>query len=318
MIKKKLILLNASPVGDHILLLDLAHRFYLSGKIKTIMFIKHNFEFLTELGEGYTKFVDFENFDTWKGKIKFFYMFLHSIFYKNILIYFLPILYKDYLIFTGNLFNKLTKCKVISLKYKGLEKFIPSGIHIDTSIHEGYYYEISNKILKEIGLTEILETPQFQFIENEKIKDKFNIKNKFIVVHPNPSHRDRRLKDEEWRNIFKDINPNLDILFTGSTKDLEYLNYLSKFIKNKNIVHILPNLSGQDTANIFNQAEELFMVHTGPTHLAAALHKKMTVFMHLYYKMFDMSYNENAKVIILSRIKDEIELNKKVLDSLKK
>lgn len=314
--REKLVLLNASPIGDHILLLDLAHRFYLSEGIKTVMFIKHNFVFLRELGEGYEDFIKFKNFNKLNGKISFICMFFHSIFNKDILIYYLPIPHKKYLIKIGNLFNRATRCRVVSLKYKGLEKFIPSGIHIDASINEGYYYEISNKILRTLGFKYIKNTPQFQFIKDCSIKEKFGIKNNYVVVHPSPSSLDRRIKDEEWTEIFKNIKENLNIVFTGANKDLEYLNHLVELIQNKNITYILPNLSGKDIVNLYNQAECLFMVHTGPTHLAAALHKEMKVFMHLYLKMFDVSYNKNAKVIILSRVKDELELNKKILSNL--
>lgn len=308
--KNKLILLNASPVGDHVVLLDLAHRFYLSNNIKSIMFIKHNFVFLRDLGLGYSNFIEFVDFNKISGKLKFLFMCIHSLFYKDIIIYFLPIIYKKYLIIIGNIFNYFTRCKVISLEYKGLENYIPKGIHIKANISNMYYWEQSNNILRVLGYKETEESPHFLFIDDKNIKDRLNIKNKYIVIHPTPSKIERKLEDKDWQEVFKNISKEHDIVFTGSNKDKEYLYYLSKYLINNNNIHVLIDLNGQDLINIFDKAEYLYMVHTGPTHIATALHKKMKVFAHLWLKQFDMSYNKNAEVIILSKVENEIELNR--------
>ena len=306
----KLIILNASPIGDHVLLLDMAYRFYNSANIKSIMFIKHNFTFLKELGLGYSDFIEFVDFSKISGKLRFLFMVFNSLFYKNIIIYFLPIMYKKYLIIIGNILNYFTRCKVVSLEYKRLEKYIPDGIHIKASISDGYYWEQTNIILKTLGYKEIKEPPHFLFINDKNIKEKFNINNKYIVLHPTPSRIERRLSDEEWQDIIHNIESGYDIVLTGCDKDKEYLKHLSKYIINKNNYHLLINLKGQELINIFDKAEYLYMIHTGPTHIATALHKKMKVFFHLLYKQFDMSYNKNADIVILSKVKDEIELNR--------
>lgn len=304
----KLILLNASPIGDHVLLLDTADRFYQSANIETIMFIKHNFNFLRDLSLAYP-FVKCINFNKISGKLLFIFYFLRSFLFKTYLLYFLPIPHKKYLIYIGNIFNYFTRTTVVSLSYKGMEKYIPSGLHIKASINDKYYYEQNNDILKALGYKEINSIPNFKFLKNETIKNKYNLKDKYIIVHPTPSHIERRIPKEKWLNVFDYAkDKNYKIVFTGIKKDEDYIDELSEDLLKTSFIKVI-DVKAQDLANIFYFAEELFMVHTGPTHIASALHKKMKVFCHLWLKQFDMSYNKNADVEILSIVKDEISLN---------
>ena len=300
--KSKLILLNASPLGDHVLLLDLAERFYLSENINTVMFIKHNFKFLSELSLGYKDFIKCIDFNTFYGKLYFVYMFLKSIFIRNYLIYFLPIPYKKYLILIGEIFNRFTRCMVVSQEYKYREKYIPGGIHIKATINDKYYYEQSNNILKTLGFKEVESIPDFKFIKDESIKERFNLNKKYLVIHPTPSHPERRVSKDKWKEVFNYAKENnYLIVFTGIKKDEEYIDELAKDLDKESFIKII-NAKAQDLVNVFYFSEELFMVHTGPTHIATALHKKMVVFCNLWLKQFDMSYNENARVEILSKI----------------
>lgn len=300
--KSKLILLNASPIGDHVVLLDLAERFYLSEGIETVMFIKHNYKFLSELSLGYKDFIKCIDFNTFYGKFYFVYMFLKSIFIRNYLIYFLPIQHKKYLILIGEMFNRFTRCIVVSQEYKSREKYIPSGIHIKASINDKYYFEQSNNILKTLGFKEINSIPDFKFIKDESVKEKFGLNKKYLVIHPTPSHPERRVSSDKWNEVFNYAKENNYLIaFTGIKKDEDYIDELSKDLDSGSFVKII-NVKAQDLVNVFYFAEELFMVHTGPTHIATALHKKMVVFCNLWLKQFDMSYNENAKVEILSKI----------------
>lgn len=300
--KSKLILLNASPIGDHVLLLDLAERFYLSEGVKTVMFIKHNFKFLSELSLGYKDFIKCVDFNTFSGKLYFVYMFLKSIFIKNYLVYFLPIPHKKYLIVMGEMFNRFTRCIVISQEYKDMQKYIPSGIHIKASVNDKYYFEQSDNILKTLGFKEIESIPDFKFIKDESVKERFGLNKKYLVIHPTPSHPERRVSLDKWQEVFNYAKENQYLIaFTGIKKDEEYIDELSKDLDKGSFVKII-NAKAQDLVNVFYFAEELFMVHTGPTHIATALNKKIAVFCHLWLKQFDMSYNGNVKVEILSRV----------------
>lgn len=305
---RKLILLNASPIGDHVLLLDTADRFYQSAGIETIMFIKHNFNFLRDLSLAYP-FVKCIDFNTISGKFLFIFYFLRSFLFKTYLLYFLPIPYKKYLIYIGDIFNYFTRTTVISLSYKGMEKYIPKGLHIKASINDKYYYEQNNDILKALGYKEISTTPSFRFLKDEEIKIKYNLKDKYIVIHPTPSHVERRIPKEKWLKVFDYAkNNNYKIVFTGIKKDENYIDELSSDLSKLDFTKIV-DAKAQELVNIFYFSEELFMVHTGPTHIATALHKKMKVFCYLWYKQFDMSYNKKADIEVLSTIKNEIELN---------
>lgn len=300
--KSKLILLNASPLGDHVVLLDLAERFYLSEGIKTVMFIKHNYKFLSELSLGYKGFVKCIDFNTFNGKLYFLYMFLKSIFIRNYLIYFLPIPHKKYLILIGKMFNRFTRCIVVSQEYQDMKKYIPSGIHIKASINDKYYFEQSDNILKTLGFKEVKSIPDFKFIKDESVIERFGLNKKYIVIHPTPSHPERRVVQDKWREVFDYAKENdYLIVFTGIKKDEDYIDDLAKDLSKDSFVKII-NAKAQDLINVFYFADELFMVHTGPTHIATALNKKIMVFCHLWLKQFDMSYNQNAKVEILSKV----------------
>lgn len=304
----KLILLNASPVGDHVLLLDLSDRFYRSAGIRTIMFIKHNFSFLRDLSKGYP-FVECVDFGTFSGKLRFISEFFRSILRKTYLVFFLPIPLKPYLRFSGNAFNYFTRTSVISLVYPGMEHYVPHGIHIKADINDKFFYEQSNEILERIGFKPVSEPPHFLFIKDESVKSRYGITEKYIVVHPTPSHDDRRIGMDKWQTIFNQaLKEGYKIVFTGVKKDEEYIDDLSLNLPKDSFVKII-NAPAQDLVNIFNFAEELFMVHTGPTHIAAGLHKRMKVFAHLWLKQFDMSYDKNADIEILSRVKDVISMN---------
>lgn len=304
----KLILLNASPVGDHVLLLDTADRFYKSAGIETIMFIKHNFTFLRDLSLAYP-FVKCIDFNTISGKFLFIFYFLRSILFKTYLLYFLPIPHKQYLIYIGNIFNYFTRTTVVSLSYKGMGRYIPTGLHIKADINEKYYYEQNNDILKALGYKEINSIPEFRFLKDETVKSRYNLKDKYIVVHPTPSHIERRIPKDKWLDVFDYAKSNnYKIVFTGIKKDESYIDELSSNLSGINFTKII-DVKAQDLVNIFYFAEELFMVHTGPTHIATALHKKMKVFCHLWYKQFSMDYNKDVNIEILSKVKDELSLN---------
>lgn len=306
----KLILLNASPLGDHVLLLDLAERFYISGQIKTVMFIKHNFKFLSELSAGYREHVRCIDFNTMYGKFYFVFMYIHSILNKNYLVYFLPIPYKKYLLYTGNLFHYLTRCVVLSQEYKDMEAYIPKGIHIQASIHTKYYYEQSNDILERLGFDRVESVPQFKCIQDIGRIEPYgllegatkDIPKKYIVVHGTPSHIERRIKKEIWSEVFAYAQEkHYRIVFTGIKKDEGYIDQLARGLPPQDFVKVI-DADAQSLVNIFYFAEELFMVHTGPAHIAAALGKKLTVFCHLWLRQFDFSFNTNATVKILSRV----------------
>ncbi len=304
----RLILLNASPIGDHVLLLDLADRFYLSAGIPTTMFIKHNFAFLRDLSKGYP-FIECVDFSSISGKLRFIGEFFQSMIRKTYLVYFLPIPLKRYLRLAGDAFHYLTRTDVISLVYPGMEHYVPKGIHIKADINDKFFYEQSNEILEKIGFKPVLESPHFRFIKDESVKKRYTLRDGYIVVHPTPSHDDRRISNDTWKEVFAEAQKEKrQIVFTGVKKDEEYIDSLAAFLPKDSFMKVI-GAPAQDLVNIFFFAEKLFMVHTGPTHIAAGLHKKMKVFCHLWLKQFDMSYDKDADIEILSRVKDVISMN---------
>lgn len=307
--KSKLLLLSAGPVGDHVALLDLAQRFYLSEKIETVMIVKNNYNLLSELSKGYSQYVKCVDFKKVSGVFIIFKFLLTSFFSTQYLVYFFAIPYKKYLVFLGNFLHIFSRMKVISLEYKGLEDYIPRGIHIKSDLNGKYYYEAANDVLKSLNFNEVKSIPKFSFLEDRSVLDRYSIKKKYVVIHPTPSRPERRIEIEKWLKVFSEIkSKNELIVFTGAGQDSAYIDELSASLDSKDFIKII-NAKGQDLINIFDKAEELFMVHTGPTHIAAALHKKMYVFCHLRVGWFDMSYNKNATVNVLSTVKNEVELN---------
>lgn len=316
--KSKLLLLSAGPVGDHVALLDLAQRFYLSEKIETVMVIKSNYNLLSELSKGYSSYVTCVDFKKADGVFITLKFLLTSFFSTQYLVYFFAIPYKKYLILFGDFFHFFSKMKVVSLEYKGLENYIPKGLHIKSDINEKYYYEAANDVLKSLNFDEVKSVPKFSFLEDESVLDRYNIKKKYSVVHPTPSRPERRIEIEKWLKVFSEIkSKNELIVFTGAGRDSEYIDDLAVSLDTKYFIKII-NAPGQDLINIFDKAEKLFMIHTGPTHLAAALNKSMKVFCYLRFKFFDMSYNKNAAVEVLSIVKNEVELNEGYGFDLKK
>ena len=316
--KSKLLLLSAGPVGDHVALLDLAQRFYLSKKIETVIVIKNNYKLLSDLSEGYNSYVTCVDFKKFSGVMAVLKFLLISFFSTQYLVYFFAIPYKKYLVFTGSFFHYFSKMKVVSLEYKGLEDYIPKGLRIKSDINQKYYYEASNDVLESLGFNKVLSIPKFEFINDDQVLSKYEIRSEYIVVHPTPSRPERRIEKEKWLKVFAQAkSKNRLIVFTGANQDSLYIDELSTSLNKNDFIKII-NAKGQDLINIFDKAEELFMVHTGPTHLAAALNKKMYVFCYLRFKFFDMSYNKKATVEVLSSIKDEVELNEGYGFDLKK
>lgn len=315
--KGKLLTLSPGPVGDHLMFLEDARRFYFSNKIRSIILIKNNFDFLFGLSEGYLDFCKIYNFNSIKGFLALLRWILSSFFLRNYLIYHLPTPYKNYLIIFGNFLQYFTRTRVVSFVYSGMSRFVPPGLHLKGDINHKMYFEETDDAMKKIKLKTFAVNskdyfPRFLFKVNPYFKKENNLEFNYVIIHPTPSHIERRLSDEKWKKVFKNIIDSSDrkIIFTGAKKDSEYVEHLCQFLPKGRYINFTDNKSPKKLIDLFDHADELFMVHTGPTHLANLMHKKVTIFCHLWLKQFDFAYNKNAEVIILSKVLDVQELHK--------
>ncbi len=309
---KRLIIVSGGTLGDHVLFLDLAYRFYVSANIKSIIFINHNFTFLNEISVGYNEFVTCVDINSVAGKFKFIVAFFRSLLFTSYLVYFLPMPLKKYLVQVSNFLHYCTRTVIISNVYEQMQSFVPAGIHVQADITTKYYFEQANDILKALGFSAVQEAPNMLFVKDKGVLDKYGISKKYIVLHPTPSNAVRRIERQRWLEVLSPYiaDPTYLIVSTGTYKDYEYTSELLSGVCKEKVVHLegLPN--GQELINIFYFSEKYFGVHTGTTHIVAALHKTMFVFFALWYKQFDVGFNQNSQIEVISTVDNVLDLTR--------
>lgn len=119
-----------------------------------------------------------------------------------------------------------------------------------------------------IGRPEFLRVP----VPSEILPSFVKIKTPYVVIHPTPQKKDRRLPTEKWRELIKYFSARgYEIVMTGSglSSEVSYIDEIISASKEK-AVNLAGKLSWGQTANLIREAVIYIGVDTGTTHLAAA------------------------------------------------
>lgn len=227
----KFVFFSAGPVGDHALLLDFANRFYESSDIKSILVLKHYFNFLSPLSLPYDDHIENINWESLKGKTQLLWLVISSIWNKNCYVLVLPLVHPLYIKIFAYYIRFFTRSRMIgfnlagsvSFKEKGSAYFLGEDNIIPSNLDKELFYEQANRMLEWLGFDPVLHVPHLKYVDDKEIMARFNLEeNKYICMHLMSSHIDRSLPADRWNKIIKKVQeslPDTKIVFTGSKKD---------------------------------------------------------------------------------------------------
>lgn len=164
-------------------------------------------------------------------------------------------------------------------------------------------------LLKPLGVTAKSKETYYHIPDNEIINAinildelKINRNKKLLIIHPGASDKDRQLPPEmmaELVNMLR-IKNELQILFTYSEYDEDYMNSLQEMFKDKLSAVKTDTIAG--LAGILKTADAVLVHNSGPRHLAAAIGVKTIGLLEkhddIMWKIYD---DENIHAIVQSK-----------------
>lgn len=305
---KNFIFFSAGPVGDHMVLIDFANRFFESTNVPSIFLMKHPNTFLKDLSIPYQNHIKHLDFVGIRGVFRMINLTIKSIFEKNCYVLIFPIPAPLYLKLFAYFIRFFTRSKIVGFNLEGSRNF-PVGKGYSSLLGENntipllpeMFYISANRLLSFMGFKEINKTPFLDYDIQNDIFKKYNIeKNKYIVFHVSPSHHFRSLPADRWNFIISSIVnklPNTKIVFTGAKGDIIFINQCVDGLLKDNIVITAGETSAQQLLTIYANAKVNVVVQTGNALIINMLHGKAVVVNIKGTTMFDYSFNENATIL---------------------
>ena len=304
----RFVFFSAGPVGDHALLLDFANRFYESTNTKSILILKHYFNFLSELSLPYTNITNI-NWESVKGKVSLSWLLLGSIWNKNCFVLVLPLVHPVYIKILAYYIRFFTRSRMvgfnlsgsISFKERGSAYFLGEKNIIPSNLDKELFYEQANRMLEWLGYKKIENTPFLKYINDEKILSKYGLINKeYLCMHLMSSHIDRSLPSDRWNYIIKNIQqkiPNIKIVFTGSKNDSIFISECIKDLSQNNFVNLCGKVNMQELLNIYKKAKLTVCVHTGNAIIINMLQIPSVMVTIKGVYMFNYKFNPKATIL---------------------
>lgn len=298
------IFFSAGPVGDHVLLIDVANHFYKATGVKSLLILKNPNPFLNDLYLPYRENIEQFGFIGLNGVLKMFSLSLRSIWQKNVFVLFFPIPLPRYLRVFIFFIRFFTRSRIIGMNLEGSKSF---------PVERGYAYYLgkgntvtilaesftasANRMLELLGYVPIDWTPKLECIPHLEIFKKLNItKDDYIVMHMVASHSLRSLPEDRWNEIIKKIillKSNIKIIFTGAKGDKNFIEECIKGV-DKNRYELALGLKTQELLTLYANARMAVTVQTGNGLIINMLHIPTVIVNIKGTTMFDYTFNKKA------------------------
>lgn len=302
--QEKFIFFSAGPVGDHILLIDIANHFYKATGVKSLLILKHPNPFLNDLYLPYKDTIEQMKFVGLNGVVKMFSLSIKSIWQKNVFVLFFPIPLPKYLRVFIFFIRFFTRSRVIGMNLEGSKSF-PVG--------RGYSYYLgkentitmlaepftasANSMLLLLGYTSIDWIPRLEFIPHLEILEKLKVtKDSYVVMHLVASHSFRSLPEDRWNEIIKKIilvKSNIKIVFTGAKGDKIFIEECLGGVS-KDRYELALGLRAQELLTVYANAHMAVTVQTGNGLIINMLHIPTVIVNIKGTTMFDYTFNKKA------------------------
>lgn len=308
---KEFVFFSAGPVGDHVILVDFADRFFEASGVSSTIIMKHPSSFLEDFITPYKDHVSFLRFTGLKGKISLIKFIISSIFiprcYVNVLPIIPPLYYKLFAYFI----RFCTRSRFVGFNLEGSKSF-PAGKGssyflgknnlIDARIDKNLFYQEANRMLLFLGYKENMRPPYIKCIEDKKLLTDFSLaENSYLVMHLAASHPDRSFPSDKWNRIIKALQkelPEASIIFTGSSQDKEFLEACLEGVEQERICRVYGKATAQQLLTLHTQAKLNVTVHTGNAHFINMLHVPVVNINIKGVFFFKFFYNEKETELV--------------------
>ncbi len=308
---KEFVFFSAGPVGDHVILIDFAHRFFESSGIPSCIIMKHPNPFLRDFALPYYDCIRYEEFPGFQGKVALVYLMFSSIFVKRCFINVLPIPAPTYYKVFAYFIRFCTRSRFVGFNLeasrnfpqgKGSSVFLGKENYIDAQINKNIFHEEANRMLAFLGFPEIQRAPSLAYIEDKKsILNNSLISRRYIVFHLAASHVDRSFPEDKWNRIIKAVQeklPNTPLVFTGSEKDRYFIETCLGDISRTHIILACGSSSTQQLLTLHANALLNVTVHTGNAHFINMLHVPTLTLNIKGVYFFKFYYNELGRELV--------------------
>lgn len=281
---EKFVFFSAGPVGDHVILIEFAHRFFTSTGIKSTIIMKHPNKFLADFNIPYQDHIDYIYFSGMSGFLQMMLLSIKSIFFKYCYVNVLPIPAPKYYKIFAYLIRHFTRSRFVGFNLEnsrnfslgqGSSSFLGKENYINAEIDKNIFYEEANRMLKFLGFEEVKSLPTLKHKRHLEVLTKNNLKEKdYLVFHLCSSHPDRSLPTDRWNKIIKEIRgslPDVKFVFTGAKNDMVFIKEATKNIEGENIL-LCGTLGTQELLTLHYEAKLNVTVHTGNMHFINMLH----------------------------------------------
>lgn len=301
------IFFSAGPVGDHVLLVDVANHFYKATGIKSLLILKHPNPFLNDLYLPYKENIEQFFFVGLRGVFRMILLSIKSILQKNVFVLFFPIPLPKYLKVFIFFIRFFTRSRVVGMNLDGTKSF---AVGCGYSHYLGKKNTIpmlaepftvsANRFLELLGYEEINWTPKIDYLLQPKIFDKFNIKKGgYVAAHLVASHNFRSLPEDRWSKIIKGVllaRGDIKIIFSGAKSDKDFIEKCVDGI-DKNRYELALGLKSQELLTLYANASMSVTVQTGNGLIINMLHIPTVVVNIKGTTMFDYSFNKKATIL---------------------
>ncbi len=306
---RKFVVFSAGPVGDHLVLIDIANHFFETTAIPTAMITKHPSGFLSDLTAPYTDHIEEIRFSGIVGYLKTIALVLQSIFVKNCYVLVFPIPLPRYMKFFVYFIRFCSRSRVVGYNLEGSKSF-PVGHGYAQLLGSGNTIPMqaetfavsSERMLKFLGFTPMPHIPTLAFVEKSEVFHKLGLDqvDDYVAMHITPSHILRTLPPDRWAEIMKELVvrlPETMFVFTGSKNDIPFIESSLSGVDPSRFLIAAGKTDARELMTLYKHARVNITVQTGNALMVAMLHLPQVVVNIKGTAMFYYDFNERATIL---------------------
>ncbi len=310
---KEFVFFSAGPVGDHVIFIDFANRFFESTGIPSRIIMKHPNAFLRDFALPYYDHISYIEFKGVRGILAMAGFALSSIFIPRIYVNVLPIVVPRYYKLFAYFIRFCTRSRFVGFnlegsrnfpKGKGSSYFLGKSNYIPALIDQNLFWQEANRMLSFLGYSEVNRPPYIAYAEDRVLLDRYGLKEEaYVVFHVAASHADRSFPADKWSSILYKLRmelPGVPFVFTGATQDKPFIEECLGTIPRDHMI-IAEGATTQQLLTLHAKAKGNVTVHTGNAHFINMLHVPTVTLNIKGVYFFHFYYNEHGKELVSTK-----------------
>jgi ADP-heptose:LPS heptosyltransferase len=308
---KEFVFFSAGPVGDHVIMIDFANRFFESSGIPSRIIMKHPNAFLRDFAAPYYDHISYLEFKGWSGKLAMLWLALSSIVVPRIYVNVLPIIVPKYYKVFAYFIRFCTRSRFVGYnlegsksfpKGKGSSYFLGKEHQIEAKIDTNLFWQEANRMLSFLGYKEVDRPPRIDCIDDQRLLEEFDLgKGAYLVFHLAASHSDRSFPEDKWNRILRELRtrlPETKFVFTGAVGDRKFIEDCLGDISRDGMIMACGKATTQELLTLHKYAVCNVTVHTGNAHFINMLHVPTVTLNIRGVYFFHFYYNEKGTELV--------------------